>query len=95
MDSQLTEQELDSIESRCSQASPAPWTSYWEGRDGESFDSFIMFHREGKQCDLYLSFDCTLNSEARRLADQDFIAHAREDLPRLLAEVRRLRQEAG
>lgn len=92
MDSLLTEQELDAIESRCAQATPAPWTSYWEGRDGESFASFIMQHLDGQQRDLYLTFDYSPRSEARDLADQDFIAHAREDLPRVLAEVRRLRK---
>lgn len=91
MDSSLTEQELDAIESRCSLATPAPWTSYWEGRDGESFASFIMQHLDGQQRDLYLTFDYSPKSQARDLADQDFIAHAREDLPRVLAEVRRLK----
>ena len=93
MDSPLTDIELDEIEMRCSQATPALWTSYWEGRDHLSAASFIMLHREGQQCDLYLTLDCTLNSEAMRRSDQDFIAHAREDLPRLLEEVRRLRKE--
>lgn len=28
-------------------------------------------------------------------ADQDFIAHARQDIPRLLSEIRRLNDELG
>lgn len=92
MDSPLTEQELVAIESRCSHATPAPWTSYWEGRDHDSGDSFIMQHLDGQQRDLYLTFDYSPRSQARNLADQDFIAHAREDLPRVLAEVRRLKK---
>jgi hypothetical protein len=91
MDELVTEQELDAIESRCSLATPAPWTSYWEGRDHWGGSSFIMQQRDGRQCDLYLTFDYSPRSEASELADQDFIAHAREDLPRVLAEVRRLK----
>lgn len=92
VDSPLTEQELNAIESRGAQATPAPWTSCWEGRDGESFASFIIQRLDGQQRDLYLTFDYSPRSEARNLADQDFIAHAREDLPRVLAEVHRLRK---
>lgn len=43
--------------------------------------------------DLYLS---TYKDEpAVPVADYDFIAHARQDVPRLLAEVRRLRGESA
>lgn len=80
----LTEEYLDEIERRIQAASPGPWRSYVEGRDHYSGSSFIMTgppeHR-GEDIEL-------LGATA---ADQDFIAHARVDLPNLLTEVRRLR----
>ena len=81
----LTEQELSEIEARCDAASPGPWVSYVEGRDHTSGSSFIMTgapERRGEDIEL-------TGATAR---DQDFIASARQDVPRLIAEVRRLRR---
>jgi hypothetical protein len=77
----LTDQELVQIEKRCAAATPGPWRSYVEGRDHQSGSDFIRTQGD----DIELSGATT--------DDQDFIAHAREDLPRLVAEVRRLREE--
>jgi hypothetical protein len=75
----MTDKELDKIEARLRDAAPGPWVSFVEGRDHASGDSFIQTPAD----DIYLS--------GATVADQDFIAHARADLPRLLIEVRRLR----
>jgi hypothetical protein len=71
---------LDEIERRCAAATPGPWKSYIEGRDHTSGDSFIMTGGN----DIYLS--------GATPADQDFIAHARQDLPALIREIRSLRK---
>jgi hypothetical protein len=55
-----------------------------EGRDHTSGDSFIMTGEGDSRGD-----DIELNGATP--VDQDFIAHARQDIPRLLAEVQRLR----
>jgi hypothetical protein len=61
------------------------------GRDGTSASSFIGRGLDGaRHSDLYLSTD---PGEQVRTADYDFLANARQDVPRLLAEVRRLRKE--
>lgn len=65
---------------RCAATTPGPWKSYIEGRDHTSGSSFIM--TRGADIALTGATD----------ADQDFIAHTRQDMPRLLAEVQRLRQ---
>jgi hypothetical protein len=78
----MTEQEIQEIESRCNAASPGPWSSYVEGRDHESGSNLIMTN--GKS-----GFDIELTGAT--VADQDFIAHARQDIPNLLAEIRRLK----
>lgn len=80
----MTEEELGEIIARCECASPGPWTSMIEGRDHTSGSSFIMTGAPNDRGeDIELS--CATSG------DQDFIAHARQDVPRLVEEVRRLR----
>jgi predicted oxidoreductase len=88
----LSDRELDAIERRAASASPGPWTSFIEGRDHLSGDTFIRIGGEHDDTpDMYVSI-----SEAGQVSknvpdsDLDFIAHARQDVPRLVAEVRRL-----
>ena len=81
----LTEEELKAMAARCEAASAAPWVSMVEGRDHTSGSSFIMTGSPGQRCeDIELSGATT--------ADQDFIAHARQDVPRLVEEIHRLRR---
>ena len=74
---------LDEIERRSAAATPGPWISYVEGRDHTAGDSFIKTGGD----DIYLS--------GATVADQDFIAHARQDLPALIREIRALHKERG
>lgn len=80
----MTDEELNAIGQRCSCARPGPWISFVEGRDHHSGSSFIMVG-EGKQ--RTDDIECV----GATVADQDFIAHAREDIPRLIEEIRKLR----
>lgn len=85
----LSEGDLDAIEQRAAQATPGPWWSWIEGRDGLSGASFIgRGHGSERELDLYLSTGAT---QPVPTADYDFIAQARQDVPRLVAEIRRLR----
>ncbi|HEU4557104.1 MAG TPA: hypothetical protein VFS20_04615 [Longimicrobium sp.] len=84
----LTAAELKEIEERCRRASAGPWISMIEGRDHTSGSSFIMTglpHARGEDIELSGATD----------DDQDFIAHARQDVPRLVGEVIRLRALLG
>lgn len=84
----MTNQELAEIQARCDRASPGPWKSMVEGRDHSSGSSFIMRGPpEARAEDLELT--------GATPDDQDFIAHARDDVPRLLEEVRQLRSRLG
>lgn len=88
MHSELTDEDLSAIEARCNDATPGPWTSMIEGRDHISGDSFIMVGSgSARKEDMYI----TVGGNPASVADQDFIAAARQDVPRLLAELRRLR----
>lgn len=80
----MKEQRLREIQFRCNAASPGPWVSYVEGRDHESGSNFIMSGPEGNRGpDIELS--------GASIADQDFIANARQDIPDLLMEIHRLK----
>ncbi len=79
----LSEEQLLEMEIRCNQASPAPWKSYFEGRYHTSGSNFIMTGTSnGRGPDIELT--------GGTVKDQDFIASAREDVPRLIKEVRTL-----
>jgi hypothetical protein len=76
----ISEAEISEMRLRCEQATLGPWKSYIEGREEMSGSDFIMTGAE----DIYLT--------GATKADQDFIAHARQDIPRLISEVERLRK---
>ncbi|MCX6785204.1 MAG: hypothetical protein NTV81_04795 [Candidatus Komeilibacteria bacterium] len=82
----LPNEELEEIKQRCERASPGPWRSMVEGRDHTSGSDFIMTGTtEARGEDIEL-LGATID-------DQEFIAHARQDIPRLLEEIERLRLE--
>ncbi|ARU26091.1 hypothetical protein [Cellvibrio sp. PSBB006] len=81
----LTEREIEEIKRRCDAATPGPWKSYIEGRDHTSGSDFIMtsiVDDRGESIEL----------TGATVADYDFIAHARQDIPRLLEEIERLKK---
>ncbi|RKZ53977.1 MAG: hypothetical protein DRR16_12745 [Candidatus Parabeggiatoa sp. nov. 3] len=79
----ITPTQLKQIKYRCEIATPGPWISYIEGRDHTSGSSFIMTGEgESRGEDIELS--------GATASDQDFIAHARQDIPRLLKEIEHL-----
>jgi hypothetical protein len=81
---EISPDELAEIQARADRASSAPWTSMIEGRDHTSGSSFIMVGLPtARREDMEIS--------GATADDLDFIAHARQDVPRLLGEIRRLR----
>ena len=74
----LPSSEIEKIKERCERATHGPWKSYVEGRDHTSGSDFIMT----AGADIYL--------QGASVADQDFIAHARQYIPALIAEIERL-----
>jgi hypothetical protein len=92
---ELTNVELDAIERRATNASTAPWEASIEGRDHNTGgDSFIWIGDHGDDLQMYIVLSSlTLGPGTHKPpdADIDFIANARQDVPALVAEVRRLR----
>lgn len=80
----MTDIKLNEIWLRCNAATCAPWVSHVEGRDHTSGSDFIMTGEgEDRGDDIELT--------GATIADQDFIAHARQDIPLLLNEINRLK----
>lgn len=76
----LTDAELQEIAHRCGLATAGPWK--WGPGDTD-----IVYVDDGDKDEV-----CTLSTSGGRDAKNgNFIAHAREDVPRLLAEIERLR----
>ncbi len=90
-DEPITDNELQAMTERVDAASKGPWRSFIEGRDHMGGDNFIRIGGlDDAEADMYVSRDTTPASDA----DLDFIANARHDLPRLIAEIKRLRTRA-
>lgn len=93
-DNDISDHELDEIEGRAVSASPGPWASFVEGRDHLSGDTFIRIGGEHDNTpDMYASIsEPGQASKTATASDIDFIVHARQDVPRLVAEIRRLKR---
>jgi hypothetical protein len=88
-DKPLSDDEFDELEALTAGASGAPWRAFVEGRDHTSGDDFIRVGEgETREEDMYVS----RGMRPASAADLDFIAAARNYIPRLIAEVRRLRE---
>lgn len=83
---ELSDEDLERIERLAEAATPGPWFSYVIGRDPEAVSNCI----ELGSCNELGSFK-SIELSGGAAADQDFIASARQDVPRLLTEVRKLR----
>ena len=83
----LTDAELSDLERLTGQASPGPWVASIEGRDHTSGDDVILVGGSPVE-DMYVSWG---SGAAVSQSDPDFIAAARNYMPRLLDELRRLR----
>jgi hypothetical protein len=79
----LTDTELKEIFHRSNRATIGPWKSFIEGRDHDSGSNFI----QTPQGDIELT--------GGTAADQDFIANSRSDIPKLIEEIKRLRNKTG
>lgn len=88
MEESLSDQELAELETLTEAAAPAPWVAFIEG-PGVAGNSMIRLDGLGDfPPDMYVTRD----GETAPRADIEFIAAARNYMPRLLAEIRRCRR---
>ncbi len=76
----ISNDKLLEIKKRCDKATIGPWLSYVEGRDITCGSSFIK-----------TAADTDIELIGATIDDQDFIAHAREDVMLLLEEINNLK----
>jgi hypothetical protein len=83
----LSKEYLAAVRQRCKAATEGIWISSVEGRDHPlGGDTFILREENDKrEEDLYLT--------GGTIADHDFIANAKQDIPLLLREIERLQLE--
>jgi len=88
----MTEKELQEIENRSVSGTKAPWIPMIEGITHTSGDDFIMtgvnnsddYKNPERGNDIYLT--------SGTKEDLIFIANAKQDIPNLIAEIRRLKK---
>ena len=92
----MTNEQLAAIKARCEKATPGPWevrSIEPEEFDAVSDDTFYIMADKWEVASI-TTYERVIEPDWQRdddEADADFIAHAREDIPALLAEVERLR----
>ncbi len=86
-DEEISAIELADMRARVNVTTPGPCIAYFEGRDHYGGSSFIQTATQ----DIEISAEDYRGGGGHYCADLDFIAHAKQDIPRLLDEVERLR----
>jgi hypothetical protein len=89
MSEPLSDEELAELEALAADATPGPWVAHIEAEAPVGGESMIGL--DGLQDDFPPDMYVRHNGETAPAADIRFIAAARNYVPRLLAEVRRLR----
>ncbi len=85
MDSELTADELRQIMARAAAATSGPWQAFVEGRDHMGGDDFIRTGgSDDDSPDMYISMSTFKGAIPAGPEDLDFIANARQDIPRLV-----------
>jgi hypothetical protein len=79
----VTDEELAAIEARAAKATPGPWE--WNDNDPPRGPDRFNVDLSVGESDQHIYVD------APRIEDIEFVEHARQDVPTLVAEVRRLR----
>jgi len=91
---ELTDEDLGEMEARAEASLPGPWESFIAERDHTGGDDFIRTGGlDDAAPDMYVTLSYWDSEPAKSAgpAVLDFIAAARQDVPHLVAEVRRLR----
>lgn len=86
--------DMEAVRKREQAATPGPWQTSVDvlhARDGQKLERYRLFARHKRLGDGVEAFDESKNKQAQR--NGEFIAHARDDIPALIAEVDRLTTE--
>lgn len=86
----LTDQELAAIQARCEAATAGPWLVDHDPRPDMSWNNHIILENGNAVC--FMAHDGRASNAYGR-GNAHFIAHARTDIPALLATIAELRVE--
>lgn len=89
----MTDDELKEIEARCNAATPGPWKVENDSDYDEQSDTHSEWPWRINAGTLTLC-DIGGDGHSNDVADFNFIANARTDIPALIAEVRRLSKQS-
>ncbi len=92
MATELDDVELEQIERRSLSGTPGPWEAFVEGRDHYGGDDFIRTGGLDDDAPDMSALHVGTRSVPVPPEDLDFIASAKQDVLRLVAEIRRLRR---
>ena len=82
---EITDENLNEIRKRWEASTPGPWIASVEGRDHPLGGDTVILRGENRDAeDLYLI--------GGTIADYEFVAHTKQDIPLLLDEIDRLRK---
>jgi hypothetical protein len=84
----MTKDVLEDIMVRWRNSQPGPWKVYIEGKDHTSGSNFIMTGEGSNRGEDIEMFGATN-------ADYEFIANAKQDIPKLINEIERLTRILG
>lgn len=87
----MTDEELDALEALDRAATPGPWTVKYEQFDDEPYVDEI--HGPDEPSNPLIETDCGIYGPKKD--DAECLVAARNALPRLIAEIRRLRAVRG
>lgn len=87
----MTAEELDILQTLCDKATPAPWVRKNPSDRGQDY---IVGNIKSWSNENYI-ITCDSGVYGPRPNDADFITAAREAMPKLIAEVRKLRRIVG
>ena len=88
-DQPMTDAELRAVRERCERAFPPPW--WWEGLLGPDLTNGRFMCNPGEETVIFGHGDYLLADEK----EVTFVVNARTDVPRLLAEIERLKALLG
>ena len=85
----MKQTEIDKIKARCEAATPGPW-------DSENCEYVFAKVKGGRPNGEGIAyFSCYTNRQATdSKADANFAAHAREDVPQLIAYIKELKKDS-
>jgi hypothetical protein len=82
----MTDEQIKAIEARCAAATPGPWRA--EHKREDDYAAQVTAGKDGTIADLEHAYD------EQDMIDATFIAHARTDIPALLAALKAAQAEA-